>query len=77
MLTFQDVCNVLLQWIHGLLRLSFLVRFESVVATVIGTLVAWKIVPLHSLGNDGWKIIAALMSRHIGGGKIIIPPLGF
>ena len=52
-------------------------HFEYVVATVIGTLVAWKIVPLHSLGNDGWKIIAALMSRHIGGGKIIIHPLGF
>ena len=59
------------------IKVCFLVRFEYVVATVIGTLVAWRIVPLQSLGNDGWKIIAALMSRHIGGGKIIIPPLGF
>lgn len=37
------------------------------VATVVGTLVAMKVVPLHSLGSDGWKIAAALMSRHIGG----------
>lgn len=37
------------------------------VATVAGTLVAMKVVPLHSLGSDGWKIAAALMSRHIGG----------
>lgn len=37
------------------------------VATVVGTLVAMKVVPLHSLGADGWKIAAALMSRHIGG----------
>lgn len=37
------------------------------VATVIGTFVAIKIVPLRSLGTDGWKIAAALMSRHIGG----------
>lgn len=37
------------------------------VATVVGTLAAIKIVPLQSLGVDGWKIAAALMSRHIGG----------
>lgn len=37
------------------------------VATIVGTLVAMKLVPLHTLGSDGWKIAAALMSRHIGG----------
>eukprot|EP00249_Psilotum_nudum_P011189 c23018_g1_i1 orf=137-1540(+) len=37
------------------------------VATIIGTLVAMVVVPLHTLGDDGWKIAAALMSRHIGG----------
>ncbi|KAI5062521.1 hypothetical protein GOP47_0023060 [Adiantum capillus-veneris] len=26
-----------------------------------------KLIPLHTLGSDGWKIAAALMSRHIGG----------
>eukprot|EP00897_Mesotaenium_endlicherianum_P000759 jgi/Mesen1/10684/ME000009S10475 len=35
--------------------------------TVAGTLVAFKLLPLRSLGSDGWKIAAALMSRHIGG----------
>ncbi|MCO5574211.1 hypothetical protein L7F22_027993 [Adiantum nelumboides] len=40
---------------------------EVVVATIVGTLVAMKVVPLRTLGSDGWKIAAALMSRHIGG----------
>lgn len=26
------------------------------------------LVPMRSLGQDSWKIAAALMSRHIGGG---------
>lgn len=37
------------------------------VATIIGTLVAYLLVPMRSLGEDSWKIAAALMSRHIGG----------
>ncbi|KAH7292859.1 hypothetical protein KP509_28G001600 [Ceratopteris richardii] len=37
------------------------------VATIIGTIVGMKVVPLQMLGSDGWKIAAALMSRHIGG----------
>ncbi|KAH9327615.1 hypothetical protein KI387_007793, partial [Taxus chinensis] len=37
------------------------------VATVIGTFVAFLVVPMRSLGQDSWKIAAALMSRHIGG----------
>jgi uncharacterized membrane protein len=39
------------------------------VATTIGTVVAFLLVPMRSLGNDNWKIAAALMSRHIGGGQ--------
>lgn len=37
------------------------------VATVLGTLVAIAILPLNSLGENGWKIAAALCARHIGG----------
>eukprot|EP00850_Spirogloea_muscicola_P012015 SM000076S21836 [mRNA] locus=s76:482172:483992:- [translate_table: standard] len=36
-------------------------------ATTAGTLLAFWLVPLRSLGNDSWKMAAALMSRHIGG----------
>ncbi|KAG0494039.1 hypothetical protein HPP92_005033 [Vanilla planifolia] len=48
----------------GTLLLAFLI---GSVATTIGTLVAFLIVPMRSLGQDSWKIAAALMSRHIGG----------
>ncbi|XP_010255249.1 PREDICTED: uncharacterized protein LOC104595989 isoform X1 [Nelumbo nucifera] len=37
------------------------------VATTIGTIVAYLMVPMRSLGHDNWKIAAALMGRHIGG----------
>lgn len=37
------------------------------VATVLGTLAAWQLFPLHGMGNDGWKVAAALAARHIGG----------
>ncbi|KAL6541543.1 hypothetical protein OROGR_011029 [Orobanche gracilis] len=37
------------------------------VATTVGTAVAFLLVPMRSLGQDGWKIAAALMGRHIGG----------
>lgn len=40
------------------------------VATTIGTVVAYLLVPMRSLGQDSWKIAAALMSRHIGGGNL-------
>ncbi|OAY85091.1 putative membrane protein YjcL [Ananas comosus] len=39
----------------------------SDIATTIGTVVAYLLVPMRSLGQDSWKIAAALMSRHIGG----------
>ncbi|ONK80222.1 uncharacterized protein A4U43_C01F15270 [Asparagus officinalis] len=48
----------------GTLLLAFLV---GSVATIIGTIVAYLLVPMRSLGQDSWKIAAALMSRHIGG----------
>ena len=36
-------------------------------ATVLSTLIAITVVPLSSLGENGWKIAAALCARHIGG----------
>jgi len=36
------------------------------VGTILGTLVGAKLVPL-GLGDDSWKVIAALCARHIGG----------
>ena len=36
-------------------------------ATVFGTVVAYPLLPLRSLGNDGWRIASALAARHIGG----------
>ncbi|XP_020110841.1 uncharacterized protein LOC109725856 isoform X1 [Ananas comosus] len=48
----------------GTLLLAFLL---GSVATTIGTVVAYLLVPMRSLGQDSWKIAAALMSRHIGG----------
>ncbi|RVW41879.1 putative membrane protein YjcL [Vitis vinifera] len=40
---------------------------DDIVATTIGTVVAFLMVPMRSLGQDSWKIAAALMGRHIGG----------
>lgn len=37
------------------------------IGTILGTLVAMYLIPLHSLGADGWKIASALAARHIGG----------
>lgn len=48
----------------GKLLLAFLL---GSVATTIGTVLAFLLVPMRSLGQDGWKIAAALMGRHIGG----------
>lgn len=38
-------------------------------ATVLGTLIAWKLIPLSALlgPSNAWKIAAALCARHIGG----------
>ncbi|KAL6861701.1 hypothetical protein ACP4OV_017401 [Aristida adscensionis] len=48
----------------GALLLAFLL---GSLATTIGTVVAFLLVPMRSLGQDNWKIAAALMGRHIGG----------
>ncbi|KAJ9556548.1 hypothetical protein OSB04_011162 [Centaurea solstitialis] len=48
----------------GKLLLAFLI---GSVATTIGTVVAYWMVPMRPLGQEGWKIAAALMGRHIGG----------
>jgi uncharacterized membrane protein len=49
----------------GSLLLAFAV---GAVATVIGTLVAFPIIPLKSLGsNTAWRVACALAARHIGG----------
>ncbi|MED6107677.1 hypothetical protein PIB30_016296 [Stylosanthes scabra] len=57
-----DLCRVIKS--TGTLLLAFLL---GSVATTIGTVVAYLLVPMRSLGQDSWKIAAALMGRHIGG----------
>jgi uncharacterized membrane protein len=55
----------------GKLLIAFIV---GTVGTLVGTVVAWKLVPLQkSVGaQDSWKIAAALCSRHIGGASNFI-----
>ncbi|GAB2294006.1 hypothetical protein Dimus_028222 [Dionaea muscipula] len=48
----------------GKLLLAFLL---GSVATMVGTLAAFFLVPMRSLGQDSWKIAAALMGSYIGG----------
>ena len=48
----------------GSLLIAFLIGAFS---TVIGTLGAFALIPLTSLGEEGWKVACALTSRHIGG----------
>lgn len=48
----------------GTLLLAFLL---GSVSTMIGTVIAYLLVPMRSLGSDSWKIAAALMSSYIGG----------
>jgi uncharacterized membrane protein len=37
-------------------------------ATIVGTLLAFPLIPLKSLGSDvGWRVACALAARHIGG----------
>lgn len=37
------------------------------VGTLLATLVAFKFLPMKSLGAEAWKVAAALAARHIGG----------
>ncbi|KAF8116786.1 hypothetical protein N665_0014s0050 [Sinapis alba] len=48
----------------GKLLLAFLI---GSIATTVGTVLAYYLVPMKALGPDSWKIAAALMGRHIGG----------
>jgi uncharacterized membrane protein len=48
----------------GTLLLAFGV---GAIATVVGTLVSFPILPMTSLGDDGWRVACALAARHIGG----------
>lgn len=40
-------------------------------AKIVGTVVAFLLVPVQSLGQDSWKIAAALMGSYIGGGSLL------
>ena len=49
----------------GSLLLAFVV---GAISTIVGTLVAFPLIPLKSLGVDqGWRVACALAARHIGG----------
>ncbi|KAK8503900.1 hypothetical protein V6N12_019070 [Hibiscus sabdariffa] len=48
----------------GTLLLAFLL---GSVSTIVGTVVAFLVVPMRSLGSDNWKIASALMGSYIGG----------
>ncbi|KAL7535308.1 hypothetical protein ACHAXR_008456 [Thalassiosira sp. AJA248-18] len=48
----------------GSLLVAFLV---GALSTVVGTLCAFTLIPLKSLGEQGWQVACALTSRHIGG----------
>ncbi|KAF8379560.1 hypothetical protein HHK36_029000 [Tetracentron sinense] len=48
----------------GTLLFAFLL---GSVATMVGTVVAYLMVPMRSLGQDSWKIASALMGSYIGG----------
>lgn len=41
--------------------------FVGAIGTVMGTLGALYLIPLKSLGEQGWKVASALTARHIGG----------
>lgn len=53
------------------LLIEVVLPMYDAVATTVGTAVAFLLVPMRSLGEDGWKIAAALMGRHIGGGNVM------
>lgn len=60
--------RLLITMIDPTLTLIFALPIH-LVATTIGTVVAYWMVPMRPLGQEGWKIAAALMGRHIGGGN--------
>jgi uncharacterized membrane protein len=48
----------------GSLLIAFIV---GSISTIIGTLVAYPLIPLKALGKDSWRVASALAARHIGG----------
>jgi uncharacterized membrane protein len=42
--------------------------FVGALATLVGTVLSFPLVPMKSIGTDGWKVASALTARHIGGG---------
>lgn len=67
MLLTSNQCLVL--GIYPIVSCNIHESFCVTVATTIGTVVAYKLVPMRSLGQDSWKIAAALMGSYIGGGN--------
>jgi uncharacterized membrane protein len=64
MLLFDSDVRRVVQETGSLLACFFVGAF----ATVFGTLVAYPLLPMTSLGGDtGWKVACALAARHIGG----------
>ena len=65
MLLFDSDIRRVVRDTGSLLRCFFVGAF----ATVIGTLVAYPLIPMHSIGKfgEGWKVASALAARHIGG----------
>ncbi|GFH62102.1 hypothetical protein CTEN210_18578 [Chaetoceros tenuissimus] len=47
----------------SLLQAFFIAGFSTIIATFI----TFPLIPLKSLGDEGWKVAAALAARHIGG----------
>jgi len=45
----------------------FLAFILGALSTVIATICSYKLIPLSSLGEEGWKVGCALAARHIGG----------
>eukprot|EP00804_Cyclotella_cryptica_P006315 CCRYP_010158-RB/>CCRYP_010158-RB protein AED:0.21 eAED:0.21 QI:192/1/1/1/0.75/0.4/5/1381/520 len=48
----------------GSLLVAFLI---GAVSTIAGTLGSFALIPMKSLGDQGWKVASALAARHIGG----------
>lgn len=42
--------------------------FVGAVATLVGTVISFPLIPMKAIGTDGWKVASALTARHIGGG---------
>ncbi|KAL0890577.1 hypothetical protein Bca101_014560 [Brassica carinata] len=59
--------SLLLAFLIGSVALFNMCSWFVAVATVVGTVVAFMLVPMRSLGPDNWKIAAALMGSYIGG----------